>query len=183
MGSQRLRHDLATDQQQSTIFGYSPWRPLQSISYLFHSTENALVKVTLTAMVLSSGYDKAMIRSYYTRPLVSIFANWSFLPSFWKHFLQLAFESLLPRNLSSTLLTTYSHCPFWDLAPVGDQELKHFCWDLNFMCKWKEMYLVVNRVIGWMLWMMWLEDEFFQLSESNSKWQRLKSGKSLSKLF
>ena len=127
-----------TDQQQSTIFSYSPWRPLQSISHLFHSTENALVKVALTALVLSNGHDKATIRSYFTRPLVSILANLSFLPSFWRHFLHLAFESLLPRNLSSTLLATYFHCPLWDLSPIGDQELKYFCWDLNFMCWMKE---------------------------------------------
>lgn len=38
----------------------------------------------LTTMLLSNGYDKVMIRPYFTRTLNSIFANWSFIPSFWK---------------------------------------------------------------------------------------------------
>lgn len=95
----------------------------------------------LTTMLLSNGYDKVMIRPYFTRTLNSIFANWSFIPSFWKlsdYYSQgvhlLPYLHVLIVLSGTFLLLEIRNSDIPAETKISD-------------AKWKKIYLVVNRVI------------------------------------
>ena len=80
-------------------------------------------------------YPMTMIRpwSRFTRPLIAFLpTDHSFLL---KTLSSLSFQIITPKEFISYLTCNVFPLSFLGFSPVRDQELKSFCWDVNFICQ------------------------------------------------